>query len=196
MKTPITYYGGKQQMLRHILPLIPAHRIYTEAFFGGGAVFWAKAPAKIEFINDHNGEVINFYRVLKHDYPALKQAISATLHSEFQQKKAKGIYLNPDGHSEVERAWALWTLSHQSFYSILGSTWKCAKSRSTATSFQGRKDNFTENYSMRLERTSIFCRDALDVIKKTDRDAPFHYVAPPYFHDALGHKRRPPSPDF
>jgi hypothetical protein len=50
-------------MLRYILPLIPEHKIYTEAFFGGGAVFWAKEPAKVEFINDHNGEVINFVNI-------------------------------------------------------------------------------------------------------------------------------------
>lgn len=31
MRTPISYYGGKQTMLKHILPLIPPHRIYTEA---------------------------------------------------------------------------------------------------------------------------------------------------------------------
>jgi DNA adenine methylase len=40
----------------------------------------------VEFINDNNGEVINFYRVLKSDFPALKREIGLTLHSEFQQK--------------------------------------------------------------------------------------------------------------
>ncbi len=39
MKTPITYYGGKQTLLRHILPLIPDHVSYTEAFAGGAAVY-------------------------------------------------------------------------------------------------------------------------------------------------------------
>ena len=39
MRTPITYYGGKQTMLPHILPLIPNHEVYTEAFCGGAAVF-------------------------------------------------------------------------------------------------------------------------------------------------------------
>ena len=42
MKTPISYYGGKQAMLKTILPLIPEHQIYCEPFFCGGAVFWAK----------------------------------------------------------------------------------------------------------------------------------------------------------
>lgn len=54
MRTPISYYGGKQTMLKHIMPLIPAHKIYTEAFCGGAAVLFAKRPAEAEVINDIN----------------------------------------------------------------------------------------------------------------------------------------------
>ena len=187
MKTPITYYGGKQQMLRYILPLIPKHSIYTEAFFGGGAVFWAKELAKVEFINDINAEVINFYKVLKQRFNDLIREINLTLHSEFQQKQARSIYRNPSGHCEVKRAWALWVLSHQSFYSILDSSWKCSKSRSFGGQLQARKESFSEKYSMRLEHTSIFCRDALDVIRKADREDAFHYIDPPYYNADMGH---------
>jgi DNA adenine methylase len=187
LKTPITYYGGKQSMLKYILPLIPEHSIYTEAFLGGGAVFWAKEPAKVEFINDKNGEVINFYRVLKRDFDGLKREIDITLHSEFQQKQAKSIYQNPDSYDEIKRAWAIWVLSHQSFYSILDNTWKCTKSRSMGAQIQARKEKFTDDYSRRLERTSIFCRDALDVIKKSDHEDAFHYIDPPYFQADMGH---------
>ena len=187
MKTPITYYGGKQLMLRYILPLIPKHKIYNEPFFGGGAVFWAKEPAKIEFINDHNGEVINFYRVLKQNFPVLKREIDATLHSEYQQKEAKQIYLNPSGHDEVKRAWALWVLSHQSFYADLTNTWRYTKSRSIASQLQTRKETFAEPYCQRLQHASIFCREALDVIRKVDHEDTFHYIDPPYFQADMGH---------
>ena len=54
MKTPISYYGGKQTLLKHILPLIPKHKLYTEAFCGGAAVLFAKRPA--------DGEVIKRYQ--------------------------------------------------------------------------------------------------------------------------------------
>ena len=57
MKTPITYYGGKQTMLKHILHLIPEHRLYTEAFCGGAAVFFAKNPSDGEVINDLNQQM-------------------------------------------------------------------------------------------------------------------------------------------
>jgi DNA adenine methylase len=43
MKTPITYYGGKQNLISTILPLILKDKnLYCEPFFGGGAVFFAK----------------------------------------------------------------------------------------------------------------------------------------------------------
>jgi DNA adenine methylase len=61
MKTPISYYGGKQKMIPHILPLIPEHKIYVEPFFGGGAIFFAKEPSKIEVINDIDKRVYNFW---------------------------------------------------------------------------------------------------------------------------------------
>jgi DNA adenine methylase len=40
MRTPITYYGGKQNMARIIVPLLPPHRLYCEPFAGGAAVFF------------------------------------------------------------------------------------------------------------------------------------------------------------
>lgn len=81
MRTPISYYGGKQTMLKHIMPLIPAHKIYTEAFCGGAAVLFAKRPAEAEVINDINMELTNFYWMAKVCYPELKERIEKTLHS-------------------------------------------------------------------------------------------------------------------
>ena len=81
MKTPITYWGGKQQLTRRILSMIPKHKQYNESFFGGGAVFFAKQPSEIEFINDINGEMVNFYRTLKKKFSELKDEIDCTLHS-------------------------------------------------------------------------------------------------------------------
>ncbi|MDR2951683.1 MAG: DNA adenine methylase, partial [Treponema sp.] len=42
MKTPLSYYGGKQQLAKTILGLIPPHRVYCEPFLGGAAIFFAK----------------------------------------------------------------------------------------------------------------------------------------------------------
>ena len=50
MKTPLTYYGGKQQLATRIVRLIPEHTLYCEPFIGGGAVFFQKAPSVVEVL--------------------------------------------------------------------------------------------------------------------------------------------------
>ena len=191
MKPPITYYGGKQKMLKHILPLIPPHRIYNEPFFGGGAVFWAKEPAYIEFINDINGEVVNFYRVLKTDFPAFKRELDGTLHSELQHREARAIYRSPEGHTPVRRAWAFWVLCHESMFNIAGNTWKLSlrgdRPARDSLLIKRSKENLTDAYADRLEQASIFSSDAVDIILKTDNPDAFHYVDPPYFNSDMGH---------
>lgn len=187
MKTPITYWGGKQQLTQEILRLIPKHKQYDEPFFGGGAVFFSKWPSEVEFINDINGEMINFYRILKRNFDELKDEVDCTLHSEFQHRQARDIYADPLSHSAILRAWAVWMLSKQSIYAILGNSWCVEIERNRAESFQRSKEAFTIVYARRLERTSIFCRDAINVIHTTDTPTTFHYVDPPYYNSDCGH---------
>lgn len=187
MKTPITYWGGKQQLTSKILQMIPSHRQYNEPFFGGGAIFFAKQPSEIEFINDINGEMVNFYRTLKRKFEDLKDEVDCTLHSEFQHKQAREIYSNPLSHDDVLRSWAVWMLSKQSIYSIFGNGWAVSIDTNKAKQIQWSKEMFTIMYARRLERTSIFCRDAVNVVQTTDTSTTFHYCDPPYFNSDLGH---------
>lgn len=42
MRTPITYYGGKQQLAAKIISMMPAHKIYCEPFLVE-VLFFSKA---------------------------------------------------------------------------------------------------------------------------------------------------------
>ncbi len=172
-----------------ILPLIPKHKIYVEPFFGGGSIFFAKGPSFLEVINDLNDNVINFYQVLKTDFPALKKEVEASLMSESLHKKALKIYQKPNGHPKVRRAWAFWYVTNFSFAAKPGGGWRY--DMSSAGSHAGRlflrKKTGFKQYQERLEDTQISCRDALRVI--TDRDKPetFFYLDPPYPGTDQGH---------
>lgn len=181
IKTPISYYGGKQQMLRHILPLIPEHNLYCEPFCGGAAVYWSKAPSKVEVINDMNDELINFYIVLKTRFKELQKEVKCTLHSRKLHKKAWDIYQYPNEYDQIIRAWALWVLSSQSYGSQLSGSWGFDKRKSSmAKKVTNKKRQFTEILQERIELTQIECRDALDVIRLYDTPNTFHYLDPPY----------------
>lgn len=187
MKTPITYYGGKQSMLKYILPLIPKHKIYVEPFFGGGAVYWAKEPSEVEVINDTNGEVINFYEVARKDFKALYEEIMSTLHSREQFRWAKVVYSNTELFTPLKRAWAFWTLSCQSYSSSLGCGWRHVKGTKVVRDTNSRKGNFTQEIEARLTNAQIECRDALKVIETWDDPETFIYTDPPYYNANMGH---------
>jgi len=188
LKTPISYYGGKQQMLRHILPLIPDHVLYCEPFCGGAAVFWSKQPSRVEVINDSNEELINFYRVLQTRFKDLHQKVKTTLHSRKQHKQAWEIYQAPADHDEVTRAWAIFVLSSQGFGSQLGGSWGYDRKKgSIATKVMNKKRQFTDALRERIERTQIDCQEALRVIKAFDSIDSFFYLDPPYPGTNQGH---------
>jgi len=186
MKTPITYYGGKQTLLKYLLPLIPQHKLYCEPFFGGGAVFFAKPKSDVEVINDINGEVINFFKVIKTKFPQLQKEIQSTLHSRELYKKAMMIYNNPEHYSDVQRAWALWTATNQGFAGMIGS-WGFGKDDSKEAALANKRDAFTREYENRLARVQVENNNAIKVINRCDDKETFIYADPPYIGSDQGH---------
>lgn len=187
MKTPISYYGGKQTMLKHIIPLIPEHSLYTESFCGGAAVLFAKNPVKAEIINDINGELVNFYIVAKSDFDSLKKRIDSTLHSRELHLHAHHIYMFPQYFTPIERAWALWVCSKMSFASMLDSSFGYDRNGTTTLKIYNAKENFCELLKERLERVTIERDNAIKVIKRYDIENAFHFVDPPYINSDCGH---------
>ena len=195
MKTPITYYGGKQTLLKYLLPLIPQHRLYCEPFFGGGAVFFAKPKSDVEVINDINGEVINFFKVIKTKFPELQKEIQSTLHSRELYKRAMEIYNNPKRYSDVKRAWALWTATNQGFAGMIGS-WGFGKDDSKEASLAVKRDNFTKEYENRLTRVQVENNNAIKVINRCDDKETFIYADPPYIGSDQGHYKGYTESDY
>lgn len=187
MKTPISYYGGKQTLLKHILPLIPQHKIYTESFCGGCAVLFAKEPVECEVINDVHKGLINFYLVSKKHCNLLKREIDATLHCRDQHSLATYINANHDLFSPIQWAWSVWVLSKLSFASKLNGTFGYDRNGTTAKKIDNAKDNYSELLCNRLARVTIENRDALKVIEAYDSVDAFHFVDPPYVNSNCGH---------
>lgn len=187
MKTPISYYGGKQTLSAVILGLIPEHRIYCEPFFGGGAMFFAKKPSDVEIINDTNKELTNFYEVVKDDFQALEHEISLSLHSRDKHRQAEVIYENPDMFSRVKRAWAVWMLANSSYGNKMNSSFGYDLTGGSSKKLDNKREAFTEEYARRLRRVQIECCDALRVIRSRDTAETFFYIDPPYVGAYQGH---------
>jgi len=187
MKTPISYYGGKQSMLKHILPLIPEHEIYVEPFFGGGAVFFSKEVSKVEIINDYNANVANFYYQLKTNFKELQKMIEATPYCRDTYKNAMVVYNHPYIFKPVVRAWAFWVGTVQGFSNKIGSWRSATNDGKESRLLNNKKLAFTEALQGRLSCVQIDNKDALEVIKKHDTADTFFYLDPPYVGTNQGH---------
>ncbi len=188
LKTPTSYYGGKQNLVTTILPLFPQHRLYAEPFVGGGAIFWAKERSEVEVINDTNRELINFYECVQNEFVELEKMIRISLHSRSLHRDAEVVYNHPHMFSRIKRAWAVWVLAAQSFSSMLDGSWGYDKAKGTTSQKISRKrESFSLDYSIRIQNAQIECTDALRIIRSRDYKDAFFYCDPPYFNSDCGH---------
>ncbi len=188
LKTPTSYYGGKQNLVRTILPLIPDHDTYIEPFVGGGAIFWTKPKSSVEIINDYNRELINFYECVQNEFVDLEKMVRISLHSRSLHNDATVVYNNPHMFERTKRAWAIWVLAAQSFSSMLDGTWGYDRVKGTTSKkITNKRDAFTLDLSIRLQNVQIECTDALRIINSRDHEKAFIYCDPPYFNSDCGH---------
>jgi DNA adenine methylase len=64
LRTPTTYYGGRQRLAKTYISLLLVHDTYHECFGGGAALLITKPPSRHEIHNDKESEVVNFFRMV------------------------------------------------------------------------------------------------------------------------------------
>lgn len=186
MKTPITYYGGKQSLVSTIIPIIPAHRVYCEPYFGGGAVFFAKKKSYLEVINDIDDRIITFYEVCQDEalFEKLQKKIKNTLDAERVFLKAHKIWCQGGKNTnKIDVAWAVWLLCNMGFSGSPEGGWKWDNGTSGSHAgivMDNYRNRFTYKVHERMKHVQISCRDALKVIRQRDTENTFFFLDPPY----------------
>ena len=67
----IPYYGGKYELSKTLVPLIPHHNRYIEVFAGGLSMFFRKSKAKWNVLNDIDNNIVNLYMCVIHKHDEL-----------------------------------------------------------------------------------------------------------------------------
>lgn len=187
------WYGGKFSHLNWLLPLLPKCHHYCEPFSGSGAVLLNRDPSPVETYNDIDGEVVNFFRVLRDRHEELIRAISLTPFSREEYHLA--IYGSMQGISDVERARRFYIRARQTRTGLaqtasLGRWANCKDtSRAGMSGVVSRwlgGVNALDDIAQRLIRVQIENRPAIDVIQLYDNTGTFFYCDPPYLHVTRG----------
>jgi DNA adenine methylase len=190
LKPIISYYGGKQRMAHHIIPLIPRHTVYVEPFCGGATVLFAKPWPNVtnnnhyrEVINDHAKRLINFYQQMRENGEELVRQIQLTLHSEAEYKTAKDL----ETGTPLERARRYYVNVQQSFSNKLNGGWGRRVFCMNTGATWANKIAELPQYLERMASVQVSCDDALKVIKQFDSPQTFFYCDPPYPAADQGH---------
>jgi len=189
---PFGWYGGKFSHLDWLLPLLPPCHHYCEPFAGSGAVLLNRRPAAVETYNDLDGEVCNFFRVLRDEKEKLVKAIGLTPFS--REEFALACKLDPK-LKPLERARRFYIRARQVRTGLAQTAsigrWANCKDTSRA-GMSGVISRWLGGVEMlpyiaeRLLRVQIENRPAADVIRLYDSPTTFFYCDPPYVHETRG----------
>lgn len=176
-KPLVSWAGGKRRLLKHLLPLIPAHTCYAEVFGGGGAMLFAKARSKVEVFNDINGELVNLFRQAKWHHEELRREISLLPNS----RELFAALLSAPGLTEIQRAARFLLINRWSFGGQMDSYGisKCAGGGGGNVSLEALAGNIA-NVALRLDRVNVENLDWRKIFARYDSAETFFFVDPPY----------------
>lgn len=186
LKSPIQYFGAKQQIAEKLVDLMPAHQGYIEPYSGSLSVLLAKPLAKIEVVNDLDHRLMTFWRVLRDRPDELLHVAELTPHSRAELEGAAAL---DDTVDELEMARQVWVLLTQGRSRTMKRTgWRFyADPQGTSASFgltymNAYRSRLGPAFE-RLRSVSLECRPALDVIEQYGAfEENLLYVDPPYVH--------------
>jgi DNA adenine methylase len=190
---PLKWHGGKQYLAKKILALFPprdSYLHYVEPFFGGGAVLFHHDPeGKSEVANDLNGELANFWNVLRGpEFDLFQRLAEATPMSEDEWKNAVNPTRPRLGGADVDAAMWFFILYRQSRQALAKDFATLSRNRTRrgmneqASSWLSAVDGLRDAHA-RLRRVVILNRDAIEVIKQQDGPQTVFYCDPPYLHE-------------
>ena len=179
-KPILKWAGGKTQLLKELLPLIPGEfGKYIEPFVGGGALFFAAQPHNA-VISDSNPELINVYQQVANNldeliaclktYQNTKEFYYAVRQQDRTQLSdveaaARMIFLNKTCFN------GLYRVNRQGNFNVPYGRYKNPKICD---------EEALHNAAKVLKNATIVCGDYLEVLKQYAEPGDFVFLDPPY----------------
>jgi DNA adenine methylase len=195
---PLKWHGGKHYLAEKIVAKMPARcrhpndpdindsgwLHYCEPYFGGGSVLLANDPTGIsEVVNDIDGRLSNFWRVLQGEesFSCFARTLSAMPFSEAEWRLTSEF----KGTEPIEDAVRFFVHCRQSLAGRMDGFAPLSRMRTRrgmneqASAWLNAVAGLTDVHA-RLKRVAILNRDALDVIRQQDGSRTLFYLDPPY----------------
>ena len=191
MKQILRYPGSKGSLAKQIVARMPEHNVYCEPYGGSAAVLLNKPAAMVEFYNDTFGLVVELFRLLRENGPALEELLRL-------------IDFTPFAREELEAARDFRVLGNSlaalreflivSWFGYGGAIldsktgWKLSlKDSKRLKQWHFLPDRLREA-ALRLKQCHIESMDAVRLMHSVDGPGTLHYVDPPYIESTINFK--------
>jgi DNA adenine methylase len=180
----LRYYGGKWKLAPWIISFFPPHQNYVEPCGGAASVLLQKPRSPLETYNDLDGNVVNFFRVLRDRPDELIWKIRLTPWARAEYELSL-----EECEDEVERARRFWVSMWMSMQG--GHHSKTSKTWRMTTNVVGRDTSdhpyittrYLVGHAGRFDGIQIDNRDARDVVARYDNGDALIYFDPPYLQE-------------
>lgn len=181
----LRYHGGKFRLAQWVMSFFPRHTCYCEPFGGAAGVLLQKERTYAEVYNDLDGDVVNFFRVIRDP--------------ESRAQLLERLVMTPYARTEFDRAWeptedAIERARRIAIRAQMGFGSAGATKGTTGFGIDNKREYGTAQQlwaqypdaiaeaGRRFSGVLIENRPAVDVMTEHDAPDTLHFVDPPYMH--------------
>ncbi len=195
LRSPLRYPGGKTRVAKLFVPFVPEHTDYREVFAGGAAIFFHKAPAKKNWLNDLHPGLYAFYVAVRDrfdEFAALCREQDGDRRAQFDYwTKERRDLMGAKGQNDlIERAVQFYYINR----TVWGGRVVFDPRRTSRLYFSNphgwdnleKKLAHLRRISEKLQGVKITCRSYEKCLRGATADT-FIYADPPYYRESTGH---------
>lgn len=182
MNPHLHYPGSKKRIAPWIIQHMPDHHSYLEPFFGGGAVLFEKEPSKIETVNDIDGEVVNFFRVIQNP-KSREELCELVAYTPYSREVYDQAFHQEENSVSKTAAFAIRSMQSHGFRISEKCGWKkdvYGREAAYAVRYWNRLPEALQYIGRRLKTVQIENRPAMELIRAFNHENVLIYCDPPY----------------
>jgi len=179
------YMGGKSNLLKPLLSILPEHVVYVEVFGGAGNLLLNKKPVLSEIINDVDDDIVNLFTVVSRDntFEQFNKIIQSLPYSRTVYQKMREILKEPFEYNpfepNVRRAVAYYYFKNSSVSSRHG--FGVSRTGNHSISYANKLDKLKQ-VRERLRKVIVEHLDFEECIRKYDTPDTLFFLDPPYLN--------------
>lgn len=180
VKSPLAgWMGGKYQLSKQIIEMLPEHQCYCEPFAGAAWVLFRKPPSTVEVINDINLELVTLYRVIQHHLEEFVRWFKWVLVSRAEFERF--WKMNPGTLTDIQRAVRFFYLQKNAFGGRINKpTFGYSPTRHPRLNLLRIEQDLSDAH-LRLAQVYVENLPFLEIIERYDRPDTLFYIDPPYW---------------